>query len=284
MVGQNPAETLNRANDELMAQNPGNLFVTAFAAVLYPATGELVYANAGHTYPVLLKEGPEYIIPDSGIALGMFEDSALTDHTVTLMPGQGLLLYTDGVTEAVDGGRELFGDGRLLDAVKGYTGKTETGKEVILDVCRSVDEFCDGNEQFDDMALSVLLYKGLRLIDLNVDQASFEEVKKEVFSIAGDNAKTRRALLACDEALTNIIRYSKATDLKYCCDKQNSLLRVMFSDNGIAFDPTNAETEEREFNFLENGGMGISIIRQAAVSVHYVRSYERNMLTLYFPI
>ena len=63
MAGLDPAEALNRTNDEICAQNPENLFATAFAAVFDPLTGALCYANAGHNPPVLLKPAPEFLRP-----------------------------------------------------------------------------------------------------------------------------------------------------------------------------------------------------------------------------
>ncbi len=218
-VDPSPAEALNRINDEMCAQNPENLFATVFAAFLDPENGEFVYANAGHTYPVLLKDEPELFIPESGIALGLFEDAGLRDHTMTFRPGQGILLYT-----------------------------------------------------------------GVTLHTIAPELSSFETVKKDVFAVAGDNEKTRRALLACDEALTNIIDHSGATQLKYSCDMQNGRLRVFFLDNGCPFDPTKAEIEEKEFDLLENGGMGLGIIRQSAESADYERMNGLNMLTLHFTV
>ena len=167
--------------------------------------------------PVLLKDEPELFIPESGIALGLFEDAGLRDHTMTFRPGQGILLYT-----------------------------------------------------------------GVTLHTIAPELSSFETVKRDVFAVAGDNEKTRRALLACDEALTNIIDHSGATQLKYSCDMQNGRLRVFFLDNGCPFDPTKAEIEEKEFDLLENGGMGLGIIRQSAESADYERMNGLNMLTLHF--
>ena len=98
MAGLSPATALNQANEELCGQNPEGLFVTAFAAVLNPRTGELNYANAGHTRPVMLGESPAIMTPDPGIALGLFRDADISDYTLRLNPAEGILLYTDGVT------------------------------------------------------------------------------------------------------------------------------------------------------------------------------------------
>lgn len=158
MEGLGPAEALNQTNDEICAQNPENLFATAFAAVLDPLTGVVRYANAGHNYPVLLKDAPEFLHPDEGIALGMFEDANLVEGTLALSVGEGMLLYTDGVTEAVGPDNAFFGEDRLLDAVKDALSREASAEGVLRAVSRAVFTFCDGNEPFDDMA-ALALYR-----------------------------------------------------------------------------------------------------------------------------
>ena len=284
IAGFSPAEALNQTNDEFYAQNPANLFATAFAAILNPSTGELIYANAGHTYPVLLKEEPALLIPESGIALGMFENAGLTDHTLSFSPGQGILLYTDGVTEAINPQRCFFGTKRLLDAVKGFSETVGSPEDAVLAVSRAVYAFCEKDEVFDDMAVLALLYRGTAARTLPVALSAFDEIKSTVFETAGDTPETRRALLACDETLTNIVSYSGAKTLTFACEKQDGLLRVCFSDDGAAFDPTAAKTEDKLFDLLDSGGMGLNLIRQSVASMQYRREGERNVFTMFFPL
>ena len=286
MVGLSPAETLNQTNEQVCSRNPENLFATAFVAVLDINTGELCYANAGHTYPVLLKENPEFLFPDSGIAIGMFENSDLKDYTITLSPTEGILLYTDGLTEAVSPQNTFFGMDRLLDVVKGIQIEADASREVVLKVSRAVAEFCDSNEPFDDMAILTLARSesGCQGLKLPVTLSSFDEIKKAVFTAAGDTPEIRRALLACDETLTNIINYSGAENLFFSCEKEGGKLSVFFSDDGIPFDPTAAPTEEKDFEFLDNGGMGLNLIRKSVSSMRYERKNNRNNFMLYFPL
>jgi hypothetical protein len=157
MAGLSPAETLNQANVELMAQNPEGLFATVFAAVLDPGTGELRYANAGHTYPVLTGEVPGILKPANGIALGMYDDAEIVDETMTLAPGQGFFLYTDGVTEALNPQHKQFGMERLVTALADDPQRQETAEEILLRVSSAVGTYCAGVEPFDDMAILVLL-------------------------------------------------------------------------------------------------------------------------------
>lgn len=95
--------------------------------------------------------------------------------------------------------------------------------------------------------------------------------------------ETRKALLACDEALSNIVRYSGATELSFQCIRQENSLCVTFQDNGIAFDPTAVQPEDKEFELLDSGGMGLNLIRQTVSSARYERQNGMNRFSLVFP-
>ena len=282
-AGLSPAEALNQANDRLCAQNPEGLFATVFIAVLNPLSGDMRYANAGHTYPVILGRTPSILETDPGIVLGLFGDAGLRNFTLHLAPSEGLLLYTDGVTEAVSLKKTFFGTERLLEALTDVSGKTDA-RQAILSISCAVQAFCEGCEPFDDMALLALYRKTLGDAGqpLPMTLSAFDEVKEAVLSAAGNTPETRQALLACDEALANIVNYSGAKDLTFSCEKEGEELRVLFSDDGIPFDPSAAQTEDREFDLLSSGGMGLNLIRQSVSSIRYERRENRNELTLSF--
>ena len=148
-----PARALNAVNDAIEANNPANMFVTLGAGIFDPRSGLLTYANAGHTPPILVGSG--FVGVDAGISLGVFEDAGIVNDTIRLEPGQGLLLYTDGATDAIGAGREFFGEARLVASVEGATGAEETVRAVVDAIAR----FVDGNEQFDDLTLLSLFAK-----------------------------------------------------------------------------------------------------------------------------
>lgn len=283
-AGISPAQTMNQTNEEIYLHNPEFFFATSFAAILNPTTGELIYANAGHTRSVILKKEPEFLFVDSGVAIGIYDESNLADYTMKLLPGEGILLYTDGATDALNPNRKFFGCDRLLSAAKRALEAKDTTSEIVDSIVNEVNDFCEGNEPFDDMAILALICKENLLKPLPLEFASFDEVKKRVFETAGDSENTRIALVACEEAMTNIINYSGATELLFSCNVKEGLLCVTFSDNGIPFDQTKERAEEKEFELLDSGGMGLNIIRKAVKSMNYQRDKERNMLTLNFAI
>ena len=283
MMGLTPAQVLNQANDTICGQNPEGLFATVFIAVLHPDTGKLDYANAGHTYPVLLGRKPSLLKPDPGIVLGLFEDAGLKDYSLQLAPSEGIMLYTDGVTEAANRQNHFFGDRRLLDSLSEISGKTDPS-ETIICISRAVYDFCNGREPFDDMAVLIMYYTGSESVrqELPLSLSSFDEIRKTVFEVAGNTAKTRQALLACDELLANIVNYSDANILHFSCQKKDEELWILFSDDGIPFDSTSVREDSREFEEMDQGGMGLNIIRQSVSSMHYERIANRNELTLVF--
>ncbi len=286
--GLSPADTLNRTNQELCLQNPEGLFVTVFAGILNMDSGELRFANAGHTYPVLLNDNPSLFKPDAGIALGMFEDADIRDGTLMLDPGHGIVLYTDGVTEAVSPENEFFGEERLMEIFRQSRSASDTPEKAVCLIESAVERFTRGNDPSDDLTVLALVYTGSpkepNWQPLPVALSSFDMVKETIRGITGDTPQTRQNLLACDEALTNIVRYSNATNIFFDCAIEGENLRVSFRDNGVPFDPTAYCPEEKDLDLLDSGGMGLNIIRQIASSMTYERKDQENILTLTFPV
>jgi sigma-B regulation protein RsbU (phosphoserine phosphatase) len=148
-----PAQALNEVNDIIEANNPENMFVTLEAGIFDPTSGLLTYANAGHTPPIIVGTG--YASPEAGIPLGIFEDAGIVNETIRLAPGQGLLLYTDGATDAMGADGEFFGEDRLLAAV----GAATSPEDAVLSVVDAIGSFTDDHEQFDDLTLLSLFAK-----------------------------------------------------------------------------------------------------------------------------
>ena len=100
----------------------------------------------------------------------------------------------------------------------------------------------------------------------------------------GQNPQYRRVILACDEALANIVHYSGADQLIFGCEKKDSFFYVHFTDNGSPFDPTAEPPQEKDFDMLDMGGMGLNMIRQTAENMTYNRDDDKNCLTLEFTL
>ena len=157
-AAQSPARCLALANATLSEHNDALIFCTLFLAVLDLPTGQLVYANAGHNPPWLrhANGSTQRLALTGDIMLGVIADFEFTDARTTLAPGDTLVMYSDGVTEAHDPQSELFGDHRLAQALPEWQG---AGAQSLSDEIMSrVDRFVAGAEQSDDITLMTVGY------------------------------------------------------------------------------------------------------------------------------
>lgn len=151
-----PHEAADRANDVILADAHSDMFVTVFFSALDPATGRLTYVNAGHNPPLLYRAatGQVTALKEHGIALGVIPNITLEDHEITLEPGDSLLMYTDGLTEAMNAQEEEFGDARLASLVAAH-GR-ESADRLVDEIARAVAEYTGADAQFDDLTMVAL--------------------------------------------------------------------------------------------------------------------------------
>ena len=163
MLGQSASEILNKTNQALCQDNQMDMFVTAWIGILELSTGKLTMANAGHEYPVFKDpDGPFELFKDRhGFVLGGFDDEVYSAQEVQLEPGSKIFLYTDGVPEAMDPLREQFGLERMLGALNAQPQASP--EEVLYSVRSAVSSFVKDAEQFDDITMMCLEYKGPRM-------------------------------------------------------------------------------------------------------------------------
>ncbi|MCS7056874.1 MAG: SpoIIE family protein phosphatase [Thermoflexales bacterium] len=153
--GQAPDEVLARTNELILADSPSDLFVTMIYAVWNPGLGSVILANAGHNPPLLCRaDGAVDVIPSRGIALGVVEQLSPQPICLELQIGDVLLLYTDGMTDALNAGGEAFGLSRLQAALSRL--RHLDAESIADDLMRVVDEFIGDEPAFDDRTLVVL--------------------------------------------------------------------------------------------------------------------------------
>jgi serine phosphatase RsbU (regulator of sigma subunit) len=156
LSGLSPAQALSKANRLILKDSRSDLFLSAFYAILDPDSGHLTYANAGHNHPFLWQSAAEELIElrAKGIILGAFEEVTLHEEEVVIQPGDFLLLYTDGVTDASNDHDELFGAQRLRDILAAQGGKRS--EEIAQAILAAVNEFIAGGPQADDLTLLII--------------------------------------------------------------------------------------------------------------------------------
>ena len=158
MMGRSPAEVLNVVNEELCRNNDDEFFVTVWLGVLELSTGQLIYANAGHEYPLVRKDGVySYIKQAPGFVLGGMEGMRYQNRELMLSPGDMIFQFTDGVPEAFNREEEQFGFERLLRCVQ--NGAQLPPEKLLSSLQQEINAFANGADQFDDITMIAVEYK-----------------------------------------------------------------------------------------------------------------------------
>ncbi len=159
--GAGPDEILMKVNKELCPGNDSSMFATVFCAVLDIESGAVEYSSAGHNHPLVLYKDqiPRYLDYPGSMALGVFENTVYSKGGFSLRPDETLILYTDGVTEAMNRKGQFFAEERLTHSV--YGAGAETAEEILKRVLAGVKGFAAGAPQSDDITLLALKFKGI---------------------------------------------------------------------------------------------------------------------------
>jgi tetratricopeptide (TPR) repeat protein len=168
-----PELALAKANRRILADTHGGLFITVFYGVLEPATGKIIYCNAGHNPPVLISpENPEshQALSRTGMPLGISEEASWEQGRVTFQSGDTLVAYTDGVTEAQNDRDEFYDEARLLEVARSKVGQSAQALQDALE--RDIDEFSGMAPQFDDITMMVVKRNNNEQIDINPEGQS----------------------------------------------------------------------------------------------------------------
>lgn len=151
-----PAEAVAAINNSLCTGNDLSMFVTFFMGSLDLATGRLLYCNAGHNPPILIRTADGHPAcqamehPD-GFPLGAIDDAPYSDGTLMLQPGDALLLFTDGVTEAMNAHEEEFGDQRLMASLNNH--QASSAADIVSNLRNDVSSHAGGAPQSDDITM-----------------------------------------------------------------------------------------------------------------------------------
>jgi sigma-B regulation protein RsbU (phosphoserine phosphatase) len=287
-----PERILARLNDELAVDNPSGMFVTFLCAVLEPGSGRLTLANAGHCRPALLRPGepPRWAVPRLGTALGFEPGLAFERTELRLGPGDALVFYTDGVTEAFDPTDACYGSERLLADAGALTGRSAA--EITSRLHERVRAFAGAAPQSDDLAIVTLRVPAPPSVMLEL-HASPQEVMRGVDALrefcrahgVPEPAQFPLAL-ALEECASNVVNHALQGDAR-------QTFRVTFSraaegivmevrDRGPPFDPTaisppdGAEPDAED----RHGGWGAELARRSLRALSYRREGAENVLRL----
>lgn len=155
-----PKDILTRVNRELCRDNDRCMFTTLVLGILDLATGDLSITSAGHTFPVMVspRRSTEFLMAPVATALGIDLGAKFSSLAVKVSPGDSILFYTDGITEAFNADLKDYGEMRILDVTS--RNKTEGPADIVKALLDDVAEFVGDAPQSDDIAVLALRYRG----------------------------------------------------------------------------------------------------------------------------
>lgn len=155
LLGPTARECVGRSNMLLYESTSSEKFVTLFYSILDPAEHRLAFCNAGHENPFLVSEGKDVVrLSEGGVVLSILENFPYQEQCVDLAPGDCMVVFSDGITEAINPAQEQFGEERLGRLIADHTSETAT--ELIESIIKAVRQFAGSAQQMDDMTLLVL--------------------------------------------------------------------------------------------------------------------------------
>ena len=306
---RDPGLALAQVNAELEEDNEACMFITLFCGILDLRSGVMSYANAGHNPPLLARLGGALVVLDEqpDAPLGIWPDTVYQNRSRQLQTGDVLLLFSDGVTEAMNEAFAEFGDERLRDFLRGAAGQEVRSLLEALGV--AVQAHAAGAPQSDDVTALALRYRARaaaagevdvmrnavgRAPDARLDLPNrLEElpqlvawIEAQVVALGIPAGMLGTLNLVLEEWVVNVISYGYADGGRHGIDiglwREAAGVRLMVVDDAVAFDPT-ARAEVDTSLPLEDrpiGGLGIHFMRQTMDVFSYARCGQRNVVTL----
>lgn len=287
-------EVLTQANEKLCEENDTGMFVTVWMGILDIRTGKVSFACAGHNPPLIYRKdkGFEYLRLRPGFVLAGMEGVRYKAQELCLEPGDRIYLYTDGVTEATDAEKCLYGEERLKQFLD--THNELSAKDTLYTVKDSIDEFVGDAEQFDDITMLMVDYVGreCELIAEKLFPASDEALAdatafvEETLDTVGCGMKASMQIsVALEEIFVNIAHYAYPNgsgSVKLSLFDDEGSVKLRFTDTGIPFDPlakadpdVTLSAEERSI-----GGLGIYMVKKTMDDVFYEYKDGQNIFTM----
>ncbi|MBR3314537.1 MAG: SpoIIE family protein phosphatase [Atopobiaceae bacterium] len=296
-TGMPPAEAIASANKRLCANNDAGMFVTVWAATLNWKTGELTYVNAGHNFP-LLRKGVggswEWFKKRCGLFLGTFETAKYRQETLTLEPGDELLLYTDGVNEAFNEAEEEYGNDRLEAFLMAHNDSC--AQDLVHALRADVAAWAGKAEQSDDVTILALEYGASSEATGGVTVPATLDHLGEVSHMIAEELEKRlcpqsvqhKVIVALEEMFVNVCHYAYATQdspgevtVSYTYRTDPSTIAIELRDSGIPFDPVQRKDPTKPASIQEAkiGGLGIFIVKKTMDELSYRREEQYNVVS-----
>lgn len=289
-TGKTFEEAVATANLLLCNDNSENMFCTAWIGSVNQKSGVGKYANCGHIPPfVKHRDGTiERITNSPDLMLGVFEDTTFASHPLVLSEGDTLIVFTDGLTDAINENGDNFGEERLMQIVQKLSADTLDTSDYLIS---QVDDFVGNTEQFDDMtSIRAHFFKTsgteTRKYRLTTKEDEADKLLNSVngmLSASSCPEDTRRNIdVSIDEVCENIREYAYGDnegsyEVSVCLG--DNFIRLTFTDEGEEFNPLAEESVPSE-DGLQIGGLGIFLYKTIMDEVSYERKENKNRLQL----
>ncbi|MBR2811709.1 MAG: SpoIIE family protein phosphatase [Solobacterium sp.] len=300
MLGVSAGQILTKANEAISSNNQEEMFVTVWLGILQISTGKITAANAGHEYPVLMKAGGQFeLVKDRhGFVIGGMAGMKYREYELQLEPGAKLFVYTDGVPEATDAEQKMFGTDRMLAALNEDTGAEP--RQILQNVRKAVDAFVKDAEQFDDITMLCMEYRGMEVMKKETDRntmtvaadvshlAAVQKFIEEKLMEADASMKAvTQTGIAVEEVFVNIAQYAYAprtgmVEIHVEIDEEARMACITFRDEGVPYNPLAKEDPDITLPAGERevGGLGIFMTKKLMDDVSYEFKDRQNVLTL----
>ena len=285
-----PDRIMRELNRSISDNNPDIMFITMFLGVLDLETGVVTYCNAGHNPPILLQsEEAGYLELADNLLIGVEIDKEYSSRTLQLGNGDTLFLYTDGLTEAENSQKELFGEVRTLEIAQKLCGAS--AEEQIKAMQSAVKQFVGEAEQSDDLTLLAIRYLSTKeQLTLTNDIQELDRLEPFLENFFNRNNLDVTLLpsvnLALEEALANVIMYAYPEGEKGAAELTlevvNGQICATISDTGVPFNPLEQKEADLDVSLEERqiGGLGIHLIKEIMDEVEYAHEEGRNVLRM----
>jgi sigma-B regulation protein RsbU (phosphoserine phosphatase) len=297
MFKMSPGECLRKLNDLLVEGNEKSLFVTVFYGILDLDTGVLTYANGGHNSPIMMsRDGSVTPLEGTGgIVLALEPGLPYEERTQTMNPGDTLVMFTDGVTEAMNLDSVMFGDSLLAEKLQQCAGLS--AHETTGHLIAAVHEFSAGCPQTDDITCFAFRYKGpapmvgTQVFTLRNDLGELPRLRRRIESFLDQYDLPIETIfnicLSLDEIFTNIVSYGyedqSERQIEVAIQHDGKAVVATVVDDGKEYDPLADPPEidlDAELETRAVGGLGIFLVRTFMDQVSYCRDAERNRLVI----
>ena len=294
-----PDRIIASINNSMSDMNESNMFVTLFVGVLDMPTGRFRYCNAGHNAPVIIDgKTNEVKLLDvkPNLPVAILQNMKFELQETTISPDTIIFMYTDGLTEAENQEKELFGEEQMIEVLE-KMGK-KTAKEQIEGMMDAVHQHVKDAEQSDDLTMIAIKYQGkqeemkfYRKMTLHNNIRETPKIADFMDDIVGetgiDVGLSSSLNLALEEAVVNVMNYAypkeQMGDIMIEAYADKNQIEFIITDNGVPFDPTASNTEPDITAGIEErniGGLGIFLVTHLMDEVKYKREDDKNILML----